>query len=184
MLETWVRNWRAITVRGVLAIAFGILEIVWPRMTLRVLVGILAAWIFANGILALVAGIGAAKRHGRSAYLIFEGILGMVAGVVVFVLPMVTAYAVVFVVGIWAVIAGFFQLAAALALRHHVTGEWLLGLSGVASIVLGILLFTHPSAGAVALGWLIAAYALVFGALLVAFGLWLRSRAVHRQVPA
>jgi uncharacterized membrane protein HdeD (DUF308 family) len=123
-----------------------------------------------DGVFALVAG-----ALGRSWLLILEGVLGVVAGIIALVWPGITAIALLFVVAAWALLTGVAELAAAIRLRRLIRNEWLLVIGGVASVVFGILLVVNPRAGLLALVWLVGAYALVFGVILVGLAYRLRS---------
>ena len=89
--------------------------------------------------------------------------------------PWLMALAIVYLIAAWALVTGVLEIAAAVRLRREVEGEWLMALCGVLSVILGLALGLWPGAGAVALAWLIGAYALVFGALLLALAFRLRA---------
>jgi uncharacterized membrane protein HdeD (DUF308 family) len=107
--------------------------------------------------------------------LLLQGLVGVAAGVVTLLWPGITALALLYVIAAWALITGALAVAAAIRLRKAITGEWLLALSGIASIGLGVVLILFPGAGALAVVLWIGAYAFVSGALLIALGLRLRS---------
>jgi uncharacterized membrane protein HdeD (DUF308 family) len=113
--------------------------------------------------------VGAIRGGGRQPWwlLVLEGLVGIGIGVLTLVAPGVTALALLFYIAIWAIATGVLQIAAAIALREEIEGEWLLGLGGLASVLFGALLVARPGAGALAVLWLIGAWALVFGVLLV-----------------
>jgi uncharacterized membrane protein HdeD (DUF308 family) len=111
-------------------------------------------------------------------------LLGIAAGVVTFLWPGITALALLMVIAAWALVAGIFQIVAAIRLRKAIEGEWLLGLSGVASAVFGVLMFISPGAGALAVLSLIAAFALLFGVLQIVLGFRLRSYAARKPATA
>jgi uncharacterized membrane protein HdeD (DUF308 family) len=129
------------------------------------------AYALVDGAFAIAAGIKTYGENKRWWVLLLEGILGVAAGVVAFVIPGITALVLLLLIAAWAIVTGVFEIAAAIQLRKYITGEWMLALAGVASIIFGILLFLNPSAGALAVIWIIGAYAIVFGALLIALGL-------------
>ena len=161
--------------RGLAAIAFGILAFVWPHITLTALVFLWGAYALVDGLFAIAAGVKSHSESKRWWVLLLEGILSVAAGVVAFVVPGITALVLLLLIASWAIVTGAFEIGAAIQLRKYIKGEWLLGLAGVASVIFGLALFLNPSAGALALVWLIGAYAVVFGFLLIALGLRLHS---------
>ncbi len=167
-MGTLIRYWWVLVLRGIFALIFGLIALVWPGLTLAALVILFGAYSFADGIFALIAAI---QHKDRVAPLILEGIAGLAAAVVTFLWPAITALALLYVIAAWAIVTGVMELVAAFKLHRALANEFLLGLSGVASIVFGVLLIFRPDAGALAVTWLIGAYALVFGALLLALGL-------------
>jgi uncharacterized membrane protein HdeD (DUF308 family) len=99
---------------------------------------------------------------------------GLIVGVVAMSWPGITAFWLVYLIAAWALVTGVFEIVAAIRLRRRISGEWLLALSGIASLILGILVIAIPLAGALAIAYWIGVYAFVFGVLLVALGLRLR----------
>jgi uncharacterized membrane protein HdeD (DUF308 family) len=168
--------------RGAAAILFGILAFVWPGITLAVLVLFWGAFALIDGLLALVSAFRTNNDHRWA--LVFEGIVGIVVGVGTFLWPDLTALALVFIIAAWALITGVLEIIAAVRLRRVIDNEWWLAVSGVASVILGLLLLAMPGAGALALVWVIAAYAMVFGALMVALAFRLRSLGERRHAAA
>ena len=96
---------------------------------------------------------------------------GVAAGVIAFMIPGITALILLLLIAAWAIVTGVFEIAAAIQMRKYIRGEWLLILAGIASIIFGVLLFINPAAGALAVVWLIGAYAIVFGILMIALSL-------------
>jgi uncharacterized membrane protein HdeD (DUF308 family) len=169
------RNWWAVALRGVCGILFGTFTFLAPGISLAALVLFYGAWALADGVLAIASAV--RRRTGaRGWVLVLKGCLGIAAGVVTLFWPGITAMALLYVIASWALVAGVLEVAAALRLRRVITGEWLLALSGVLSIVAGVLLMLFPGTGALAMVLWIGAYALVSGALLVALALRLRAR--------
>ena len=166
MAAILIGNWWMLALRGVVAILFAIIAFVWPGITAAALILLFGAYVFVDGVFALVAGLRAARRHGRSRPLLVEGILNILIGIIVFLLPGAALVALVYLIALWAVISGVALMAAGTALIRH-SGEWLLVVSGLVSIVLGIVLFVQPGAGVVALSWWLGAYALLFGIMLL-----------------
>lgn len=175
MLSVYAESWWAMVLRGVVAILFGVVAFFWPGITLTALVFLWGAYALVDGIFAVAAGIKSHGEYKRWWVLLIEGILGVLAGIVAFVMPGITALVLLILIGAWAIITGVFEITAAIQLRKHIKGEWLLALAGVCSIIFGALLFLNPVVGALAVVWLIGAYAIVFGVLLIALGLRLHN---------
>jgi len=178
------RSWALIVLRGVAAVLFGLLAITSPGVTLAALVFIWGAYAIADGVLAIVAGL-KIRDNGRPLWSLFvAGVLGIAAGVMTFLWPGVTALAVLVLIASWAIGVGSLQIVAAIRLRKVIEGEWALGLSGILSLAFGVLAVLHPGAGALGLLWMIAAYAIGFGTLLVVVGFRLRSFGTRKLVAA
>src|SRR5918911_564450 len=159
MLAQLARNWWALALRGVAAVIFGVLVFAWPGASLAVLVALFGAYAFVDGLFALAATVRASVEGRRVWPLLVEGVAGIAAGIVTVIWPGITA---------WALITGVFEIIAAIRLREEIQNEWLLGLGGVASLAFGGFLFAAPGAGVLAVLWLIGAYAIMFGVVLVA----------------
>jgi uncharacterized membrane protein HdeD (DUF308 family) len=175
-------HWWAFALRGAAAIVFGVLAFAWPGLTLTVLVLFWGAYALVDGILTLLAAFRTGQDHRWA--LMIEGIAGIAAGVVTFFWPGLTALVLVYIIAFWALLTGVLEVVAAFRLRRVIHNEWWLGLSGLASLIFGIVLVISPGAGALALIWLIAAYAIVFGVLLLGLALRLRGVGQRHQIPA
>ena len=160
-------NWWLILVRGVAAILFAALAFIWPGITLTALVYLFGAYAIVDGLVGLWLGGVAASANRRSWPFVVGGIAGIAAGVLAFVRPDAMALALVYLIAAWAIVTGITEIVAAIELRKVIDGEWALGLAGILSIVFGILVGVQPAAGALALIWLIASYALLFGIVLI-----------------
>jgi uncharacterized membrane protein HdeD (DUF308 family) len=174
MIDMLTRNWWVLALRGVLAIIFGILAFVWPELTLLTLIYLFGAYALVDGIFAVIAGIRSYGRNERWWALLLEGVLGIVVGVLTFVWPITTGLVLLYFIAAWAIVTGILEIVAAIQMRRAITGEWLMILSGIASIALGVLLVLFPGAGALGLTWLIGAYAVVFGILFIILAFRLR----------
>lgn len=175
MVELLSKYWWLIVLRGTAAVVFGLLALVWPDITLAVLVLLFGAYVLVDGVLALGTAIfGKESAEGRRGWLVFEGIAGIAAGVITFVWPGITTLVLLVLIALWAVATGILEIVVAIRLRREIRGEWLLGLGGVVSILFGIVLLVRPREGAIAVVWLIGLYAIMFGAILVALGVALR----------
>jgi uncharacterized membrane protein HdeD (DUF308 family) len=184
MLRYLHRQWGWIALRGALAVLFGVFAILRPGMTLAALVITWGAYSAGDGILALVAAW-QVRRDGRHFWsLLAVGLLGIAAGAVTLVWPAITAVVLLVMIAAWAPATGLFQVLAAIRLRKEIEGEWALGLSGALSILFGLLMFMRPGAGALAMLWMIAGYAVAFGALLIVLGFRVRSYTGRQLAPA
>ena len=150
-------------VRGIAAILFGILTLVWPNLTLSVLVLLFGVFAVVSGITAVAAALRNREEQGWG-LLLFEGIL---AGVVALVWPNITALAFLYLLAAWAIITGIMELVAPLAFPMRGGRAALMVLAGLASIVFGIIIAAQPSSGLLAVVWLIGVYAIVFGVMYV-----------------
>jgi uncharacterized membrane protein HdeD (DUF308 family) len=173
------RNWGWIVVRGVVAVMFGVLALVLPGITLAALVLLWGAYALADGIIALVAAFRIRDRGKPFWALVVVGILGIAAGILTFIWPGMTAIVLLAFIAAWSLVMGIFQIIAAVRLRKSIENEWLLGLSGLLSVIFGVLMLINPGAGALAVIWVIGAYAIVFGVLLIALGFKVRSETHH-----
>jgi uncharacterized membrane protein HdeD (DUF308 family) len=154
------QHWWVIALRGLFAILFGVLAFMLPGLTFRVLVLFFGAFALVDGIWAVVHGI-----SQKWLTLLFEGLIGIAAGVFTFFLPGITGFALIYIIAFWAVITGVLEIGTAIRLRKTIKGEWLMALGGIISIIFGIIVATYPRAGALAVIWIIGVYAIVFGIL-------------------
>ena len=164
MLNLVSRDWWVYAVRGVAAILFGTVALVWPGPTLAVLVLMFGAYAFVDGIALLVAlarGDALARRHAWATGL--SGVLGIVISVATLLWPGITALGLLYLVAIWAISTGILQIVAAIEFRREIDGEIWMILGGVLSIVFGSLLVVFPGTGLLSLVWLVGFYAIVFG---------------------
>lgn len=168
------QNWWLLAVRGAAAILFGIAAFLWPGLTLAVLVLLFGAYALVDGIFAVIAGFTARGENERWWMMILVGIAGIIVGILTFFWPGMTAFVLLIFIAAWAIITGIFQVVAAIRLRREIEGEWLLALSGVASVIFGVLLWLFPAGGALAVTWMIGIYAVIFGILLLIVAFRLR----------
>jgi len=176
--ERWV-----VALRGVFAIVFGVLAIVWPGLTLLVLITLFGAYALVDGIFAVIAGIASYGRNERWWAVLLEGIAGIILGLLTFFYPGITALVLVYFIAAWALVTGIFEIAAAIRLRKEIEGEWMMVLSGILSIIFGAFLVAAPGAGALGLTWVIGAYGIVWGILLIILAFRLRNLPRDAQVP-
>lgn len=166
--------WGWILLRGVAGIAFGALAFAWPGLTLVVLVVMWGAWAFVDGVFALVTAWRARDRGTPVWPLVVIGVLGIGAGLVTLIAPAIAGAALLAFIAAWAIVTGVFQVVHAIRVRKAIDHEWMLILSGILSVLIGVYILLYPDRGALAIVWLIAAWSIVFGAMLVAAALRLR----------
>ena len=175
MVDTFRLNWWLLALRGLVAVLFGVLAFVWPGATLITLVWLFGAFALVNGLLSLILAAKAPKGYPRIGSLILGGLLGILAGLLTFVMPGITALGLLMLIAAWAIVTGIMEVVAAIRLRKIIANEWLLILAGIASVAFGVILFLQPAAGALALIWWIGAWALVFGILLIVLAFRMRN---------
>ncbi len=183
LAEALSRNWWLLLLRGLCAIAFGVLAYMWPGATLATLVLFFGAYALVDGIIGCVLAVSGRKERADWWVLLLWGLMGIAVGILTFVAPGLTALGLVIYIAAWAVVTGVTQIVAAVRLRKVIKGEWLLILVGVVSVLFGFLLMAQPGAGALSLLWIIAAYAIVFGILLVLLAFKVRSAGRHLTQP-
>ena len=174
LLHSLTNHWWLFLIRGVAAIIFGVLAFVWPGVTLIVLVLFFGAFALVDGIASLIAAITGRGATGPRWWLAIVGLAGIAAGLLTFFWPGLTALVLLFFIAGWAIAAGVFQIIGAIQLRKEIDNEWLLILSGVVSVLFGLALLFLPGPGLLALVWLIAIDAIIFGVLVTAFAFRLR----------
>jgi uncharacterized membrane protein HdeD (DUF308 family) len=179
-------NWKWFMARGVIALALGVGAIVFPLSAVFAFTMVFAAYCFLDGIASLVAGMRGAREPGhRWGALIFSGIVGILIGILFLLMPLVAtvtySFIVMLMLAAWAILTGTLEIIAAVRLRKEIEGEWLLGLSGAISVLLGIaviaLVLPYPAASILSAAWLIAFFAFGTGIVLVTQALRLRNRA-------
>jgi uncharacterized membrane protein HdeD (DUF308 family) len=175
VVHTFRLNWWLLALRGLVAVLFGVLAFMWPGATLITLVWLFGAFALVNGILSLVLAAKTPKGYPKVGSLIFGGLLGILAGLLAFVMPGITALGLLILIAAWAIVTGIMELVAAVRLRKIINNEWLLVLAGIASVVFGVLLLFQPTAGALVLIWWIGAWALLSGILLMILAFRMRN---------
>ena len=172
--------WWMILLRGVIAVLFGIVLFMQPGISLLLLTLFFGAFVLVDGIGNVVTAIGGRKTHDHWWVLLLIGLVGVGVGVLTFVSPGLTALALLFYIAIWAIATGLLAIVAAIRVRKEIEGEFWLILSGLASVAFGVLAIARPGAGALSILWLIGAYAIVFGVILIIFSF--RARAFAKRV--
>jgi uncharacterized membrane protein HdeD (DUF308 family) len=161
------RYWWMTLLRGLFWILFGIVLFARPGISLLSLTLALGVILFIDGVINVANAFSGRKEHDDWWVLLLIGLAGIGIGILTFRNPEATALAVVYYVAIWAIATGLLEIVAAVRLRRQIEGEVWLGLAGVASVVFGVLLVARPGAGALTILWLIGAFAIAFGVVLL-----------------
>jgi len=146
------------------------------------LIILFGSYALVDGIFAVIGGIASRGENQRWWVGLLRGIAGIILGLLAFFYPGTTALALLYLIAAWALVTGIFEIVAGILLRRIITGEWLTILGGIASVIFGLLLIFFPGAGALSLIWLIGAYAIVLGVLLIVLAF--RLRTLQRDVAA
>ena len=175
LLRSLADNWWLLLFRGLAAIAFGVLAFFWPGLTLITLTWLWGAYALSDGLIAICAAFNATGGDaGPRWWLGLSGVASIVAGVIAFWYTDMTTLVLLMFIAAWAIIIGATQIWGAIALRKELQREWLLILNGVLSIAFGVILMAQPDTGALAVAWMIAWYAILFGCLYIALAFRLR----------
>jgi uncharacterized membrane protein HdeD (DUF308 family) len=166
MLPAVSGSWGALAVRGVAAVLFGLVALIWPGLTLTVLIIVYGAYALIDGVFAIVAGLRAGSGTRRW-LLLAEGALGILAGLIAVFWPSITAVVLLYIIAFWAIFGGLLRIVGAILLRREIDNEWTMALSGALWVLLGIVLFVLPGAGLLSLAWLIGIFALGAGITLI-----------------
>nr|WP_313521205.1 HdeD family acid-resistance protein [Brevundimonas diminuta] len=160
------RSWWLLLLRGIAAVAFGVLTFVWPQISLLTLIMVYGVYALIDGVLALIAAIRGGGFVPRW-WLALGGVVSILAAVAAFAWPGLTALVLVYLIGFWSILRGVLEIIGAVRLRNEIANEWTLGAAGALSVIFGLILVFMPGAGAIGLLWLIATWAVLFGLLLI-----------------
>jgi uncharacterized membrane protein HdeD (DUF308 family) len=176
LVNALAQNWWLVLLRGIAAIVFGVLAFMWPGLTLVTLVLLYGAFALTDGVFALIAAIKGGSPMPRW-WLALVGLAGIGAGILTFLWPGITALVLLIFIAAWAISIGVMEIYGAIRLRKEISGEWLLILNGAVSVLFGLALLWRPGTGALALIWVIGAYAIFLGIIYVAFAFKLKKHA-------
>lgn len=183
LANTLYENRWLIGLRGVAAIVFGIAAFLWPGLTAIALVLLFGAYSIVDGVVTIAASLRNRAANDRWGWMLLEGVVDIIAGVIVLVFPTIIAISAVFLVAVWAIIRGLLELVMAIRLRQEINNEWFLALGGVASIIFGVILILNPGPGLIGLVWAIGGYAVVFGVLMIALAIRAGQMSESRRTP-
>jgi uncharacterized membrane protein HdeD (DUF308 family) len=183
MLNPLSRHWWAFLVRGLCAIAFGVLTWVWPDITVRVVMVAFGAFALANGVLSISKAVDSWDEKDDRWLFVLEGFLGIGIAIITFFAPKVTAVGLLFYIAAWTLAMGVMEIVIAIRLRKEIEGEFWLFLAGLVSVAFAVLLMLFPGTGILGIIWMLAAYAVVFGILLVILALRLLAQVRRTKEP-
>jgi uncharacterized membrane protein HdeD (DUF308 family) len=169
-------SWWALVLRGVVAIIFGLAALFWPGLILTVLIIFFGLYALIDGVLAIIAAFRSSGRGMRRTLLLIEGVIGIIFGIVALFWPGLTALALLYIIAFWAILSGISRIVMAIMLRRDIENEWSIALSGVLSVILGIVLVLLPRAGLLAYTWLIGLLALALGIALIYYAFRVRGQ--------
>lgn len=172
--RTLAHLWKSMLVGGIVAIAFSIAIVVWPSISLSVLIALFGAFALVSGITTIAGAFSVPVAGKERAWIVIQGLLGVVVGVVVFVWPNLSALGLLYAIGAWAIAVGILEIALSFELPISGSRSLLVGLTGALSIAFGVIMFAEPGAGAIALLALIAAFLLMTGVMQMTYALELR----------
>jgi uncharacterized membrane protein HdeD (DUF308 family) len=184
MNNFYLRSWWVPALRGIIGILFGVLALMWPGLTLLTLVALFAAYALLGGIASVIGAIGHRRFDDDWWLPLLLGLVSIGAAIVAVVNPVLTTLVLVMVIAANALVTGVLDIVSAVRLRRVLEGDWLLALSGIASVVFGALVFMYPLAGAIALVWMVSVYAIVTGVLLLSLAVRARAHVSRPREPA
>lgn len=182
LLQSLVKNWWVFALRGVMAIAFGVLAFARPDFSLAALVALFGAYALVDGIVMLAAS----PELSGTRYLgwaLADGCLGIAAGVLTLLYPGATAIGLLYLLGAWLVVGGLGRIGLAIEMRKEIHNEWFIILGGILSVAAGALTFYAPIATALAWMWVIGFYAITYGVSMVGVGIKLHQLGSHLPKP-
>lgn len=169
-------QWWALTVRGIIAILFGVAAVFWPQATLVTIVYLVGAFVMASGIVGIVESVMAIGHHRAWVLHLVLSVVEVAVGLYLFRHPAVTFATFILIAGIMFIARGVIEVVAALAEDGaSATGRTLTIFAGLAAFLVGVVLLFQPVAGGIAFVWLLGLYALITGPLMIALSLDLKS---------
>ncbi len=163
----------SLIVRGILALAVGIMALAWPGVTVFALVILFAVYAFIAAGLEAMRAFGSAQAGPVAGHLLL-GLADLAAGVIALTWPGPTALVLVLIVASWAAVAGVVEIAAAFRAGQSAGTRALFILGGLASVAFGVVLFAHPGIGAITLALLFGLFNLIYATSALAQGIELR----------
>jgi uncharacterized membrane protein HdeD (DUF308 family) len=169
-------SWWVLALRGLVAVLFGLAALFWPSLVLVVLIVLFGLYALVDGVLAVIAAFRSSGRGMRRSLLLIEGAIGILFGIFALFWPGLTALTLLYIIAFWVILSGIARIVMAIMLRRDIENEWSMALSGVLSVVLGIILLLLPGAGLLAYTWLIGLLALALGIALIYYAFRVRAQ--------
>ena len=169
-------SWWVLVLRGLVAILFGLAALFWPSLILAVLIVLFGAYALVDGVLAVIAAFRSSGHGMRRSLLLVEGVIGILFGILALFWSGLTALALLYIIAFWAILGGIARIVMTVVLCREIENEWSIGLSGVLSVILGIVLLLLPDAGLLAYTWLIGLLALAVGIVLIYYAFRVRGQ--------
>jgi len=181
MLETMVKRWWLLSLRGLVALVLGIIMLVMdPLVAAELLILLIGIYALLDGIFALIVGIINRPPHRDRAWLIAEGIIGILLGIAILVAPLLAGIVIIYLIAFWALLTGILELVFSIVQWKYIPGAWMILIAGILSVLLGGLILANIVAGAVLLVVIVAVYLVIFGLLLMLLGFSLKSLDVDK----
>jgi len=176
--------WWLILIRGILAIAFGVIALIAPGAALTAVAIVFGAYALIDGIATVMHGIRVRKTNPRWGWLVAEGVLSGIAGLIALILPglvgTVGGLVVLWTIVIWSIISGIMGLRSAAGAESGRAKTWGI-VAGILSLVFGVILaiavLLTPGATLISLIWTVGIYAILFGITLVVTAIYVRASA-------
>ena len=175
LATSFAENWSALLARGIVAILFGLLTWIMPGVTLAALVLLFGFYTLVDGVIGFWLAIKGRKENEHWWALLLWAFCSIAVGILTFFAPGVTEIVLLLYVAAWAIVTGVLEIISGIRLRKEIKGEWMFILAGLASVIFGVIMMAQPAVGALALLWMIAAYAIFFGCMLIMLAFKVRS---------
>jgi uncharacterized membrane protein HdeD (DUF308 family) len=175
-LSTFAANWRALALRGLVALLFGLVVLFWPGLVLTVLAVLFGLYAAVDGAITFVPVLRSPDPGPQRTLPLTEGAVGIVAGLVAILWPGLTTSGLVYVIVVWAVVTGTLKILTAILLRAEVENVWMLAGSGLLSVLFGVVLAAIARSDLPYLAPLVGAFAVIVGLALIVFAFRLRER--------
>lgn len=168
--------WWVVLIRGILAVLFGIVALVWPDITVWALVVVFAVYAIVDGVVLAFQSIRDRASLDGWGWWLAMGVVSVVAGVVALAWPGITALVLLYVIAFYALLFGLTGIVGGLRFRKVPESGWVWTVvAGVLAVLFGLVLLIFPGEGILGLIFLVGIYAILFGVLLIVMAFQVRS---------